>query len=507
MSYTKEPHVDDKACARRRPPSTEAQGDETLMRRGHPAVVIQRTGLAPSALTPRDVAQLQRALGNQAAGRLVTQTLRRQSIQRKHNNTALPDGLKAGVESLSGTSLDDVRVHYNSSRPEQFHASAYTEGTEIYLGPGQEKYLSHEAWHVVQQKQGRVAPGVEMRGKKVNKDRHLELEADSMGSRALTLFGEQLTETSRPFQLHAGEGQHRGEAISPAGGVIQLGKKTHIAAGALIGTIIPVIGTIIGGYIGYRIYLRKQRQRAAAAEVDDLQSVGPPPVDVTTPMERRSESELVEMEQKLEALSGRGVGVGRPGLEGTRPQPDPGELREFIETAKDLILSKQYKKAYEMLVDRRNAQGLGIDLRVSTQIVPRRDEMNLPQIIDRVARANMSFANERRIKITTLLIIRDDGFEDISDYPELSEPILPMYLEEYMHQYQARTKGFFSESTGRFKAQSGMGEGGIDAPDFDEVDVLAQFAEWGFDVEKIDYVKRYEEREAYWKWLESQRES
>jgi hypothetical protein len=35
------------------------------------------------------------------------------------NNTGLPDGLKSGIESLSGMSLDHVKVHYNSTQPVQ----------------------------------------------------------------------------------------------------------------------------------------------------------------------------------------------------------------------------------------------------------------------------------------------------------------------------------------------------------------------------------------------------
>src|SRR4051812_27511905 len=31
-----------------------------------------------------------------------------------HNKTGLPDALKANVETLSGISLDDAKVHYNS---------------------------------------------------------------------------------------------------------------------------------------------------------------------------------------------------------------------------------------------------------------------------------------------------------------------------------------------------------------------------------------------------------
>ena len=81
----------------------------------------------------------------------------------KPNNTGLPDNLKAGVESLSGLSLDNVKVHYNSSEPAQLNAHAYAQGTDIHLASGQEKHLPHEAWHVVQQKQGRVQPTVQMK--------------------------------------------------------------------------------------------------------------------------------------------------------------------------------------------------------------------------------------------------------------------------------------------------------------------------------------------------------
>ena len=107
-------------------------------------------------------------------------------IQRKENSTGLPDNLKSGVENLSGMSLDDVKVHRNSDRPAQLNAHAYAQGSDIHLGPGQEKHLPHEAWHVVQQKQGRVKPTRQMKGKvNVNDDAGLEKEADIMGKKAL----------------------------------------------------------------------------------------------------------------------------------------------------------------------------------------------------------------------------------------------------------------------------------------------------------------------------------
>ena len=80
------------------------------------------------------------------------------TVQKKANNTGLPDNLKSGIENLSGHSMDDVKLHYNSSQPAQLNAHAYAQGNQIHSAPGQQKHLAHEAWHVVQQKQGRVKP-------------------------------------------------------------------------------------------------------------------------------------------------------------------------------------------------------------------------------------------------------------------------------------------------------------------------------------------------------------
>ena len=115
-------------------------------------------------------------------------TQQKNPIQKKENNTGLPDNLKTGMENLSGMSLDDVKVHRNSEKPAQLQAHAYAQGTDIHLGLGQEKHLPHEAWHVVQQKQGRVKPTMQMKGKvNINDDPGLEKEADVMGAKALQL--------------------------------------------------------------------------------------------------------------------------------------------------------------------------------------------------------------------------------------------------------------------------------------------------------------------------------
>lgn len=101
--------------------------------------------------------------------------------------TGLPARLKAGIEALSGMSLDGVRVHHDSPKPARLHALAYTQGRDIHVAPGQAQHLPHEAWHVVQQAQGRVAATRQMKqGVPLNDDRGLEREADIMGQRALS---------------------------------------------------------------------------------------------------------------------------------------------------------------------------------------------------------------------------------------------------------------------------------------------------------------------------------
>ncbi len=109
-----------------------------------------------------------------------------QREERQANRTGLPEGLRSGVEQLSGHAMDGVRVHYNSSQPAAVQAHAFAQGSDIHIGPGQERHLPHEAWHVVQQAQGRVPPTTEVAGLPVNDDAGLEREADVMGHKALS---------------------------------------------------------------------------------------------------------------------------------------------------------------------------------------------------------------------------------------------------------------------------------------------------------------------------------
>jgi hypothetical protein len=121
--------------------------------------------------------QLQRAYGNRYVQGLMNQA----SAAGSPNRQGLPDGMKGAFERLSGLDLSGVRVHYNSPKPLQFDAHAYTQGREIHVAPGQEPHLSHEIWHVVQQLQGRVQATSNKRGVLLNDDAELEREADLAG--------------------------------------------------------------------------------------------------------------------------------------------------------------------------------------------------------------------------------------------------------------------------------------------------------------------------------------
>jgi len=112
-------------------------------------------------------------------------TVMRKQESGKPNLTGIPNATKARFENASGLSFDDVRIHYNSDKPALIQAHAYTQGNQVYIGPGQERHLGHELGHVVQQKEGRVRPTTQLYGgMNVNDDVGLEKEADVIGGKA-----------------------------------------------------------------------------------------------------------------------------------------------------------------------------------------------------------------------------------------------------------------------------------------------------------------------------------
>lgn len=155
----------------------------------------------------------------------------------------LPNDLRAGIEGISGQSMEDVKVHYNSDKPAGVQAHAFAQGTDIHLGPGQEKHLAHEAWHVVQQKQGRVKATRQMKGgPAINDDAGLEREADIMGAKAQAKGQSAINASGAPLQKKAVNGFKAAQLRSayPNGSAMQLqgnGEKVQFA-----GTDVGILG-------------------------------------------------------------------------------------------------------------------------------------------------------------------------------------------------------------------------------------------------------------------------
>jgi Domain of unknown function (DUF4157) len=167
---------------------------EPRQKRVNPSAFDQEGEIkSPMQRAANSSAQVSQMRSIQAAANAATRQLQKQSavsapaVQRKENKTGLPDELKSGIENLSGMAMDDVKVHYNSSEPAQMQAHAFAQGTDIHVAPGQEQHLAHEAWHVVQQKQGRVQATTQLKGVGINDDSALETEADVMGAKAMQM--------------------------------------------------------------------------------------------------------------------------------------------------------------------------------------------------------------------------------------------------------------------------------------------------------------------------------
>lgn len=128
---------------------------------------IQLQQKANKSKTTKKITQLQN-LANP------TNTEKPSAEANKEQTNALPKSLQKGIESLSGESMNDVKVHYNSNAPAQLNAHAFAQGNNIHVASGQEKHLPHEAWHVVQQKQGRVKPTKQLKKINTPKEAHTE---------------------------------------------------------------------------------------------------------------------------------------------------------------------------------------------------------------------------------------------------------------------------------------------------------------------------------------------
>jgi hypothetical protein len=184
------------------------------------------------------------------------QSARADTASAAPSREGLPAALKAGIEGLSGIAMDDVRVHRNSAEPAKIGALAYAQGSDIHLGVGQEAHLPHEAWHVVQQKLGRVRATRQMKGGlALNDDAGLEREADAMGARAAA----------------APPGVRRADSLSAAAVPPVRGAANGAIVQAALAKVDPQNGPVAleqsAGGLGGRLVVMKNSGQAVGKEV------------------------------------------------------------------------------------------------------------------------------------------------------------------------------------------------------------------------------------------------
>lgn len=121
------------------------QGSKTQAGNAGPHRRARAGATASHGMSADHLLALQSQVGNQATMAMT-----------ESNPTSLPD--RSTIEAHFGQRADGANVHYKSDQADQLQAMSYAQGTDIHVGPGQEREVPHEAWHVVQQAQGKVKP-------------------------------------------------------------------------------------------------------------------------------------------------------------------------------------------------------------------------------------------------------------------------------------------------------------------------------------------------------------
>jgi hypothetical protein len=214
-------------------------------------------------------------------------------IQKNENKTGIPDGLKSGMESVSGISLNDVTVHRNSDKPAQLQAHAYAQGTNIHLGPGQEKHLPHEAWHVVQQKQGRVQATTQGNGNvPINDNPSLEREATQMGQKALK-------------ESSSGSSKLKNATVSPNATAQLMTKEEELKVAKISQTTARPMNKIMKQTVGNQLQVNDQLKNFDKSTL--RKTAAPVPVAEPKKKEGFDQAGFDEAEKKREALDAQKV--------------------------------------------------------------------------------------------------------------------------------------------------------------------------------------------------------
>jgi hypothetical protein len=219
--------------------------EETEQQPTPASTILQQAGIDPRLLAPRDLKQLQRSIGNRAAGQLLEGSppaLQRQELSEEEEELQLkadipvvgPEGgpiapevgaaiqsargsgqpLEGAVQAQMGETLghdfSDVRVHTGEQADalnQQLSAKAFTTGQDLFFSEGAyepgssrgQELLAHELTHVVQQSSGQVRgseSGMTVRPAGDEFEQEADLLAQSNGRKSDTISNKEQTQKS-----------------------------------------------------------------------------------------------------------------------------------------------------------------------------------------------------------------------------------------------------------------------------------------------------------------------
>lgn len=181
------------------------------------------------------------------------------------------------------------------------------------------------------------------------------------------------------------------------------------------------------------------------------------------------------------------------------------ELLQFIEAARNAILSGDYQGACSMLTNSDRVAGLGLHLDKKVMYFDTEDP-GRPDYGD-----NMYFNKSKKVRIAVYanpkVDIQDVRLKDkvFTAHPDFWKPLLMGTLEEFIHAWQNATDSYLSPSTDAYKREKAASLPGTTS--YNEIDILAVMEDWKMEPEKAGFHKAHEQdRLPYWKWRYPERD-
>ena len=180
-------------------------------------------------------------------------------------------------------------------------------------------------------------------------------------------------------------------------------------------------------------------------------------------------------------------------------------LRQQITLAASAYGKGDYEAAHARLTDAKFAQSMGFNLNTQNLFLRTDpatwDPADLDSVVMQARMASMSW-DTGKIDIVDAGLMPKEGRGDYKTLPELpvlAQQLLPIMLEEWMHQLQRLTGQPVSKLSEAYCQDKGIPW----SSGLHEMDIQAAFREWGYPVEKLGTVHAYRERGQFEDWYQS----